>query len=428
MLLLDLDHFKDINDTLGHVVGDEMLQAVEARLSALAEPRDLVCRIGGDEFVVLRRRYSSMEQVRQFAEMLRAALQEPVVLHGVTLTVGCSVGIALAPEHAVTLEDLQRCADIALYAAKATRGAACFYDRLNDRHSVALLGLHADLRAALESEDDEQIWVAYQPQLDVASGRVHSLECLARWNHPQAGPVSPDVFVPIAENTALINLLLYRVLDRALAQLARWDAEGQHFHASLNLSARQVSDLALPDIIGQHLERHRIAPERIVLEVTESRLMDDPERSSQVLRGIRDLGVGLSIDDFGTGYSSLSYLQRLAVDELKIDKSFTAELSRSGDATIVRSTIDLGHNLGLRVVAEGVEDPDTAAKLRRLGCDVLQGFLVGRPMAPEELSAHLAALRPDLSDQGRPSSEWSAIDPNGPSRVQPLAQALLRGA
>ncbi len=427
MLLLDLDHFKDINDTLGHAVGDEMLLAVSRRLTALSGPRDLVCRLGGDEFVVLRRRETSEEELRQFAETLCAAVCEPVILGGVTLTVGCSVGIALAPDHAGTLADLLRCADIALYSAKTTRGAACVYDRVNDRHSAALLGLHADLRTALDDESSNQIWVAFQPQLDVRTGTVSSVECLARWRHPTVGSVEPDVFVPIAENTSLVNALLFRILDATLRQLTEWDAQGLSLNASVNLSARQLADMALPDIIARHLDRYDIAPERIVLEVTESRLMANPEHSSAILRRVHDMGVRLSIDDFGTGYSSLSYLQKLSVDELKIDKSFTAELGRSGNDAIVRSTIDLGHNLGLRVVAEGVEDLETAKELRAMGCDLLQGYLVGAPMVATELPAHLSTLQLWLGSHDRFSGRTRrSLEPAYSAQDRPIG--MLEGS
>jgi diguanylate cyclase (GGDEF)-like protein len=396
MLLIDLDHFKDINDTLGHAVGDQMLIAVAERLSAEAGPDDLVGRLGGDEFVVLKRSATDSASVIELAERLCAAVREPVVLHGVTLTVGCSVGIAFSPQHAESVADLLRCADIALYTAKATRGTASVYDRQGDRHSAALLGLQADLRSALENEQDTQLWVAYQPQLDLASGTIASVECLARWRHPTLGDVPPDTFIPIAESTSLIDMLLHRVLDQALGQLAAWDGAGLHLTACVNLSARQLSDMSLPDTISRHLRLHGIPAGRLVLEVTESRLMADPEHSAAILRGLHGLGVQISIDDFGTGYSSLSYLQRLAAEELKIDKSFTATLGESGNATIVRSTIDLGHNLGLRVVAEGVEDLQTADELAEMGCDLLQGYLIGKPMPAADLSLLLAAPLPPV--------------------------------
>ena len=390
MLLLDLDHFKDINDTLGHCLGDQMLIAVAERLTRHAGLNDLVARLGGDEFVVLARGVEDRQAVVDLAERLCRAVREPVVLNGVTLTVGCSVGIAFGPEQADNVSDLLRCADVALYTAKVTRGNAAVYRKEVDRHSAARLGLQADLRLALENPYDEQLWVAFQPQRHLHDGAVRSVECLVRWRHPELGDVDPEAFIPIAESTSLIDLVLDRVLDASLGRLAAWDAAGLHLDACVNLSARQLSDMSLPERVRLHLARHGLPAHRLVLEVTESRLMSDPEHSATIVQELHNLGVQMSIDDFGTGYSSLAYLQRLAVDELKIDKSFITRLHEAGNATIVRSTIELGHNLGLRMVAEGVEDERTADRLARMGCDVLQGYLIGRPVAADDLISHLA--------------------------------------
>ena len=397
MLLLDLDHFKEVNDTLGHGVGDEMLCAVADRLNREAGPGDLVGRLGGDEFLILRRNVTDRASTIELAERLCAALREPLVLHGVPVSIGASIGIAFGPEHADTVPELLRCADIALYAAKTTRDAAVVYNKNHDRHSAVLLGLQADLRTALEDESDAQLWVAYQPQLDLTEGTVRSVECLARWRHPELGDVEPDTFIPIAESSSLTGALLRRILNDSLRQLAEWDSQDVHVSACVNLSTRQIADDALPEIVARYLARYQIAPERLVLEVTESRLMADPEHCAVILGRLQVLGVQISIDDFGTGYSSLGYLQRLAVDELKIDKSFTMQLADSGDATIVRSTVDLGHNLGLRVVAEGVEDPKTAQALTDIGCDTLQGYLIGRPAPGAET---LRLLRRRLAGAG----------------------------
>jgi diguanylate cyclase len=275
-----------------------------------------------------------------------------------------------------------------------TRDTSVVYHKENDRHSAARLGLQADLRAALENEHDTQLWVAFQPQLDLATRTIGSVECLIRWEHPELGNIPPDTFIPIAESTSLIDLLLHRVLDASLGQLAEWDRAGLQLNACVNLSTRQLSDLSLPVTIGRHLARHGIPAHRLVLEVTESRLMSNPEHSEQIVRDLHSLGVQISIDDFGTGYSSLAYLQRLAVDELKIDKSFTMKLTEDSDATIVRSTIELGHNLGLRVVAEGVENKQAAEQLARMGCDILQGHLIGPPTAAADIPTLAAADTP----------------------------------
>jgi diguanylate cyclase (GGDEF)-like protein len=384
MLLLDLDHFKEINDTLGHGVGDEMLTLVADRLRAFSDEVELVGRLGGDEFVILQRNVASRDVSIALAERVCQSLRMPVDLHGVQVTVGCSIGIAFGPDHADNVPGLLRCADVALYDAKTMRDAAVVYTKQLDRHSAVLLGLQADLRNALENGGDEQLWVAYQPQLDLADGRVNSVECLARWHHPELGDVEPDTFIPIAESSSLTGQLLRHILDLSLRQLAAWDTEGLRVTACVNLSTRQVADPTLPETVARYLARYAIAPERLVLEVTESRLMADPELCAQIIGRLHTLGVRVSIDDFGTGYSSLGYLQRLAADELKIDKGFTLELAESGDTTIVRSTVDLGHNLGLRVVAEGVEDGHTAQQLADIGCDLLQGYFIGRPATAAE--------------------------------------------
>jgi EAL domain-containing protein (putative c-di-GMP-specific phosphodiesterase class I) len=305
----------------------------------------------------------------------------------------------MSPENGDTVEGLLRCADVALYTAKATRGTYSIYDPGRDTHSVARLGLQAELRRALEDSTDQQVTVSYQPQFDLRSGTVRAVECLVRWNHPDLGDLPPEVFIPLAESTTLIEQVTRRVMEQALAQLAEWDRSGIVLDAAVNLSARHLGDLGLPETIGALLAVHGIAPERLVVEVTESRLMTDPVRSAEILRRLGMLGVQLSVDDFGTGYSSLAYLQRLDLQELKIDKSFIAQLAdERSNATIVRSTIELGHNLGLRVVAEGVEDLVTARQLAAFGCDRLQGYLCGRP-SPAERIPHMIELLEQMRDE-----------------------------
>jgi diguanylate cyclase (GGDEF)-like protein len=394
VLMIDLDHFKDINDTLGHAVGDELLVAVAERLQAAVGHHDLVARLGGDEFAVLGRSLVDASSAAVVAERLGEGLRHPFAAGGVLLDVGCSIGISLAPDHGDSIEALMRAADVALYKAKAKRGTFAVYNPQDDTHSVALLGLQAELRRALEDEPPSQsgaITVAYQPQLNVADGQVAGVECLARWHHPVLGDLPPDVFIPIAESSTLIEALTRRVLESSLQQLSEWDAQGLHLVAAVNLSARMLSDRNLPASLADLLERHQIDPGRLVVEVTESRLMTDPERSAAVIREVHEVGVQISVDDFGTGYSSLAYLQRLQVDELKIDKTFVQEIACGGSETIVRSTIELGHNLGLRVVAEGVEDASTARKLSKMGCDRLQGYYIGRPCDAADLPASISA-------------------------------------
>ena len=418
MLLIDLDHFKDVNDTLGHAVGDELLRAVADRLRQQVASPDLVARLGGDEFVVLVRRCGTPEDAVELARRLGDAISEPYRVQGVLLTVGCSIGIGLAPDHVGTVEGLLRCADVALYTAKATRGTHALYDRHTDQHSAALLGLQADLRAALEDPQDAQVYVLYQPQLDLHTGQIGAVECLVRWMHPELGNLLPDNFIPMAESTSLIDLLMRRVLDLALTQLAQWHEQGLDLSLAVNLSARQLSDLTLPDTVAAALRRHGVPSDRLLLEVTESRLMSDPERSVAILGQLQHAGVAISIDDFGTGYSSLAYLQRLEVDELKIDKSFTLGLREASNATIIRSTIELGHNLGLRVVAEGVEDAASADVLAGMGCDVLQGYHIGRPSRAADLAA-LLLPGPALPLPARAGAEGRRLELVGGSPALP---------
>jgi diguanylate cyclase (GGDEF)-like protein len=395
VLLIDLDHFKEINDTLGHAVGDELLVAVAHRLLSSVRAYDLVARLGGDEFAVLARSIEGPEDAEALAERIGEGLRQTFRAGSVRIDVHCSIGIALAPDHSDSVEGLLRCADIALYSAKATRGTYALYDPECDTHSVARLGLQADLRRALEDPDDTQVTVYYQPQLDLNSGTVATVECLLRWNHPELGNLAPDVFIPLAESTTLIERVTRRVMEQTLVQLGRWEADGLVLGAAINLSARHLGDLSLPETVQELLTKYDIAPQRLILEVTESRLMTDPVRSAEILHRLGALGVELSIDDFGTGYSSLAYLQRLEVHELKVDKSFVARLAdEPNDATIVRSTIELGHNLNLRMVAEGVEDLPTAQQLVALGCDRLQGYLLGRPAPASEVAGVIERMRP----------------------------------
>jgi diguanylate cyclase (GGDEF)-like protein len=395
VLLIDLDHFKEINDTLGHAVGDEVLIAVAHRILASVRAYDLVARLGGDEFAVLARSIDGPHEAESLAQRIGEGLRQTFKAGGVRVDVHCSIGIALSPEHSDSVEGLLRCADVALYSAKATRGTYALYDPECDTHSVARLGLQSDLRRALEDPNDIQVTVDYQPQLDLNTGTVTTVECLVRWNHPELGDLPPDVFIPLAESTTLIERVTRRVMEQTLAQLARWEADGLVLGAAINLSARHLGDLSLPETIRELLVKHAIAPNRLILEVTESRLMTDPVRSAEILHRLGALGVQLSIDDFGTGYSSLAYLQRLEVHELKIDKSFVARLDdEPNDATIVRSTIELGHNLNLRMVAEGVEDLPTAQRLVALGCDRLQGYLIGRPTPASEIPGVIERMAP----------------------------------
>ena len=378
VMLVDLDHFKEINDTLGHHVGDDLLRVVATRLEQSLRDGDMVARLGGDEFAVLATDLLSENDALGVAARLLQGLEDPFEVDGVRLDVQASMGIAVFPQHGTTMELLLQRADIALYTAKVDRGTVTLYEASADVHTPERLALAAELRDGLERDE---LTLEYQPKVDVATGACVGVESLVRWNHPRHGRLMPDDFLPVVENTGLIGPLTLAVLDLALGAAARWRAAGQAIPVSVNLSVRHLTDLSLPQQVAGMLTKHDLPASSLVLEVTETLIMSDPVRSLDVLHLLRDLGVGLAIDDFGTGYSSLAYLRRLEVDELKIDKSFVLSLSQDdGNATIVRSTIELGHNLGLRMVAEGVEDEIALGLLRSWGCEVAQGYLFSRPL------------------------------------------------
>jgi diguanylate cyclase (GGDEF)-like protein len=398
VMLLDLDHFKEINDTLGHHVGDVLIREVGMRLQVAVREGDTVARLGGDEFAVLVSSMTSADDAVQVAERIVTALREPFTIDGVRLDVQASIGIAISPEHGTDVETLIQRADVALYTAKEERGCWAMYCPESDRYTVESLALLGELRAGLETG---QLTVFYQPKSDAHTGMVVGMEALARWVHPTRGMLPPDEFIPLAENTGLIGELTFEVLRQALSQARSWHQQGMRLGVSVNLSARQLTDLDLPRAVEALLSEFGLAPTVLTLEVTESTIMADPSRTLSVLRLLAELGICLSIDDFGTGYSSLSYLKRVEAHELKIDKSFIMGMSHnSNDAVIVRSTIELGHNLGLRMVAEGVEDAETWRLLRALGCDVVQGFHLSRPLPPAEITRWLSEhnLRVDLED------------------------------
>ncbi|MCA1712888.1 MAG: EAL domain-containing protein [Actinobacteria bacterium] len=385
VLLIDLDHFKEINDTLGHYVGDQLLRQVANRLRDSLREGDTVARLGGDEFAILACDLGTQEDAEQVARRVVDGLMQPFTIDGVRLDVQASVGIALCPDHGDDVSTLMQRADVALYAAKEHRGTFAFYSPEGDLHSVEKLALLGELREGVSSG---QLVVHYQPKCDAGTGVLVGLEALVRWQHPVRGLIFPDDFVPIAENTGLIGALTLEVLDQSLEMARSLRDTGHPMGVAVNISVRCLTDLELPRQVAGLLGRWGVPPEALTLEVTETSIMVDPTRTMTVLGLLRDLGVSLSIDDFGTGYSSLAYLKRLEANELKIDKSFVFAMSQnSNDAVIVRSTIELGHNLGLRLVAEGVEDAETWAMLKALGCDVIQGYHLSRPLDTERVRA-----------------------------------------
>jgi diguanylate cyclase (GGDEF)-like protein len=390
VMIMDLDHFKEINDTLGHHMGDLLLEEVARRLRRALRESDTVARLGGDEFGVLLPRVDSEQDAALVAQSLLMHLREPFVLEGMRLEIDASVGLALHPKHGEDVETLQQRADIAMYSAKQSgRGHAVFEPEL-DRHSPRRLALAGGLRSAIV---EGQIQLYYQPKADLRTGRIMGCEALARWDHPEFGIVGPSEFVPIAEQTGLITPLTSFVLDAALRQVREWKDSGLELSVAVNLSARSFLDTQLAVEIPRLLGRHGVEAELLELEITESMLMTDPARAEATLQRLSTIGLTLSVDDFGTGYSSLANLKRLPVDVIKIDKSFVMEMAvDASDAAIVRSTIDLAHNLGLKVVAEGVESEDAWRHLEALGCDYAQGYYLSRPL-PAEAATRLIRER-----------------------------------
>jgi diguanylate cyclase (GGDEF)-like protein len=388
ILLMDLDRFKEVNDTLGHHNGDLLLQAVAARLLAIIPPDDVVARLGGDEFGILVTKPSSRETVTSLAERVVEAVSAPFLVQEMTLEVGASIGIAMYPDHGCDVDTLVQRADVAMYQAKSSQRGHQFYAPELDSYSPTRLLLVGELRKAIE---ERKLSVAFQPKVDVPSGSIVGAEALARWVHRGRGFVPPDEFIPIAEHTGLLRPLTLLVLESAIEQCARWRASGHEIGVAVNLSVRNLLDAELPDDVMRLLARFGLPASALELEITESALVADPGRTYAVLQRLHDLGAGISLDDFGTGYSSLSYLRRMPLDEVKIDKSFViGMMTDDNDALIVRSTIDLCVNLGLRVVAEGVETLEIWRRLADLGCHVAQGFYFGAPVDADDFFRRLA--------------------------------------
>ena len=385
ILLMDLDHFKYVNDTLGHESGDMLLREVGARLrDAVKRPGCTVARLGGDEFAILLPGEWAAGARRVAAALLRT-LEAPMTFDGHVVDVRASVGIAACPEHGHESSTLMRQADIAMYAAKRNNRGIIIWDEKYNQHGHERLSLMSDLRKAV---DGNELALVYQPKVPLVGAATHYVEALVRWNHPKRGVVPPVDFIPFAEQVGYIRSITQWVLAHAIARCAAWRGEGLSINVSINLSARDVMDDTLPDRVAALLQVHGCAAQWIALELTESAILDDPGHAVENLKRLSALGCKLSIDDFGTGYSSLAYLRRLPLDELKIDKSFVMGMARDGsDNVIVRSTIELAHNMGLTVVAEGVEDEATLERLRTLGCDMVQGFFLSRPLAPELVAA-----------------------------------------
>ncbi len=396
VLLMDLDHFKEVNDTLGHRTGDQLLQEVACRIRAVIGDTGLAARLGGDEFAVLLPDVTDRSMAIEMAERIFARVIEPVRLASMSLEVGVSIGVALRPDHGRDLTTLMQRADVAMYVSKRSPAHVSVYDSGTDSNSEVRLRLAGDLRSALERR---HLLVHYQPIARISDGHIVKAEALVRWRHPELGLLHPDEFISVAERTGLIADLTLYVLDLALAQSRAWQAVGLELRVAVNLSVHVLLDVDWPDKVFHLLSTHGVSPQQLIFEITESGIMSDPERMIPILNEIAEAGVDFSIDDFGTGYSSLSYLQRLPLSEVKIDKSFVYPMTVDpAAANIVRSVVDLGRGLGMQITAEGAEDQRTLDQLAAMQCDYVQGYYLSKPLPAVELtewlSSRLTSRRP----------------------------------
>ena len=380
VMLMDLDRFKEVNDTLGHHYGDVLLRDLGPRLAAAIGEDGLVARLGGDEFAILPGVGSDDPDVVELnVSRLCATINQPFTVDELSLEVGSSIGVSRFPDDGRDSHALLRCADIAMYAAKEAQTDYKVYTAEQNQHSVRRLNVLSDIRHALAADE---IVVHYQPIVDLEDRTVKGAEGLVRWEHPEHGLVPPAAFVQTVEQTGLIGPLTRHVLERSIAECAAWRRDGRELSVAVNLSVRNLLDRDLPREIEQMLDSFGVPADALQLEITESMIMTDPERALATVSRLSDLGVRLSVDDFGTGYSSLANLRRLPINDLKIDRSFVSPmLQDESDLIIVRSTINLGHDLGLRIIAEGVEDGATLERLATLGCDLAQGYHLSRPMS-----------------------------------------------
>ena len=413
VLVMDLDRFKYVNDTLGHAVGDHVLQQVGIRLRELLRKTDTVARLGGDEFAILIEDIEGGAALR-VAHKILEALEKPIDYEQQPLDVGTSIGIAYFPQHAANAGTLLRNADIAMYVAKRNKSGFATYDPEYDTHQQEHLSLLGEIRNAVERNE---LCMHYQPKISLSSSAAAAVEALLRWKHPVRGYIPPVQFIPFAEQTGFIRVLTRWVLEESIRQCGAWHARGIALKVSINLSARDLMNRELPDTVAMLLHKYSTPPDMICLEITESGFMEDPGYAQKVLERLNTLGVMLSIDDYGTGYSSLSYIAKLPVDELKIDRSFVSLMTQDATTSmIVRSTIELGHSLGLKVVAEGVEDEQSLELLRNLGCDHAQGYYMSRPLPAADLENWLR------------TSRWGQAhyEPNATARISLLKPAKPR--
>ncbi|MHB1173556.1 MAG: putative bifunctional diguanylate cyclase/phosphodiesterase [Sulfuriferula sp.] len=387
LIAMDLDRFKEINDTLGHHAGDQVLQHVAACIRNCLRESDTVARMGGDEFAILLAPVSDLDGALATARKILKALEKPAYIAGQQIEIGASFGIALFPEHGEDAEGLMREADTAMYLAKQAHSGYQVYSKDTSQETDDHLALQGELRHAIAHNE---LVLHFQPKIDFSSGRISGVEALVRWQHPQHGLLAPDHFIPMAEQTGLIKPLTCHVLRSALRQCEEWQRAGLDLSMSVNISAINIQDPEFPEQVAKLLKEFTVPPARLELDVAETALMSEPVRAMDCIKKLSALGLQIAIDDFGTGYASLSYLKEMLVAKIKIDKSFVKNMVvNHNDAVIVRSTVELGHNLGLKVVAEGVESQAVWDSLKALGCDDAQGYHMGRPLPADEFSEWL---------------------------------------
>lgn len=416
LMTLDLNRFKQINDLMGHHVGDSVLQEAAARMRAVLRQSDTVARIGGDEFTVLLPTATAPDEAIIVAKKILQALTEPMSIEGQSIEIGASIGIALFPAHGEDAASLVRRADSAMYVAKRTHAGFMLYDSTIDAEDAQRLALNLELRHAITHR---QLVLHYQPKIDFATHRVAGVEALLRWQHPRLGLIYPDTFIPIAEKNLLMRDMTLLVMELAMSQSEIWRGQGLDLTIAINISALNLQDPTFPTDLAEVMAKHQVDPARFELEVSETAIMTDPLRAVQNITKLHSMGLQILIDDFGTGYSSMAYLKKLLVAKIKIDKSFVIDMHRNQeDEIIVRSTVDLGHNLGLKVIAEGVETQAAWDKLKRLGCDSAQGYFMGKPLPPSELHQWIETSRWGLA---------AAVEPSDTNQA-PAAKRLQTGS
>jgi len=398
ILILDLNRFKIINDSLGHQAGDELLKKVSVRLQSALYKNAFLARLGGDEFAMLLHVENSDEAILQ-CKAISENLHQHIMLEEYYIAVHGSIGIACYPQHGNTISDLMRCADMAMYQAKASGDLYCTYSKSFDKNSPDMLSLTADLRQAL---DNRELFLVYQPKVELISGRLIGVEALLRWDHKEHGFISPEMFIQLAEASGMINDLSKMVMQMSLLQVSMWRQADLNINMAINISARNLQDESLVPYVKSLLDQHQVNPEQLTLEITESNIMIDPEKAQRQIASLSQCGIKIAVDDYGTGYSSLAYLTRLEIDELKIDKSFVLNMLHSNDdRVIVHSTVEMARKLGITVVAEGIENLESANLLQEFGCKFGQGYHYCKPVKAIQL---MDFLKLDASPVNHPAT------------------------